>query len=898
MTSLRFVGDLPLWAGITLAIAVAFLAFRYYRQDCLNLSVRLRWLLFALRSTVFLLTVLILTGPVLHHRAVVGRLGKVKIYFDGSNSMEMLDRHMPIGRKLLIAEQLEWISDGIVDRTLYDQGVDLEQIRRNYEAGKTSALEYRTQLESFLPEMPVMLRSRFQEELISPLVAIVAAGQESSDEVKKLINIHQQFEKEVSRLFEEGVAAQVASGDESLAAALALFDETPRWKRAGLAFTQTSTNVLQELLAHHEVELMCLNGEEAILQPIGLSSSGSTQFINFTDRAFPNLTDLSTGIIESQGGMTTTAEMGALQEQAAVVLVTDGQHNSGAAPVESAQVLAQQGITYYTVAIGTERQAPDLAVISVEYPQVVFQNDRVSGFILIRDQIEAGQPFVAQIEHDGEVLWRKQLLTTNASERKLEFEFKLDQTIEQLSKTVSTSVTQHAVPLKLSATLSPLAVEAETTNNSQPFRLSVISDSYQILLLDGRSRWETRYLRNIFERDEQWEIDTIIAGPGTDLPVLPRGDQPNQFPTSREALFEYDLIILGEVSSELMKPRELEWLSEFVEIRGGGLILIDGLRGKLRELSSLGLDSLMPVEWTSAEANVASHLALTSVGETVNELKLKQDQTVNRQFWTELPKPHRFVPTKPRPAAETLVEVIVNTDHFPALVTQRVGAGRVLYLAFDETWRWRYKTADQWHQLFWNQLATYVMPPPFAASDDYLSIESGPSSYLSGDSANIRIQLRDLDGKPATGMTADALLWKDGRLISTIGLTPDYNIPGIYRGQTDSLSPGEYEVSVRASGYSESALQARSQFHVRPDVTAELIWTSANTSLLKQMAATTGGQFLFEEELQSLPELLQPFSDGHVEESDTLLWQSYWWFASIILLLAAEWTIRKRAGLL
>jgi hypothetical protein len=33
-------------------------------------------------------------------------------------------------------------------------------------------------------------------------------------------------------------------------------------------------------------------------------------------------------------------------------------------------------------------------------------------------------------------------------------------------------------------------------------------------------------------------------------------------------------------------------------------------------------------------------------------------------------------------------------------------------------------------------------------------------------------------------------------------------------------------------------------------------------------------------------------------ESDTVLWQSYWWFVPIVLLLTIEWIIRERAGLL
>ena len=38
--------------------------------------------------------------------------------------------------------------------------------------------------------------------------------------------------------------------------------------------------------------------------------------------------------------------------------------------------------------------------------------------------------------------------------------------------------------------------------------------------------------------------------------------------------------------------------------------------------------------------------------------------------------------------------------------------------------------------------------------------------------------------------------------------------------------------------------------------------------------------------------------DGNVIESDTVLWQSYWLFLPIVLLLTLEWIIRKRSGML
>ncbi len=75
---------------------------------------------------------MVLTGPVLRHRQVIGELGQVKIYFDASESMTMQDGHMSTGRKLLIAEQLGWLGEGKLDASLFHAADRLRAARQEF----------------------------------------------------------------------------------------------------------------------------------------------------------------------------------------------------------------------------------------------------------------------------------------------------------------------------------------------------------------------------------------------------------------------------------------------------------------------------------------------------------------------------------------------------------------------------------------------------------------------------------------------------------------------------------------------------------------------------------------------------------------------------------------------
>jgi hypothetical protein len=71
-----------------------------------------------------------------------------------------------------------------------------------------------------------------------------------------------------------------------------------------------------------------------------------------------------------------------------------------------------------------------------------------------------------------------------------------------------------------------------------------------------------------------------------------------------------------------------------------------------------------------------------------------------------------------------------------------------------------------------------------------------------------------------------------------------------------------------------------------------------NEPLLRELAAQSGGRHFREEHAGLLLDALAPLSRGRLEEHETILWQSPWAFAMVVLLLTVEWLLRKRAGLL
>ena len=587
-------------------------------------------------------------------------------------------------------------------------------------------------------------------------------------------------------------------------------------------------------------------------------------------------------------------------ERCAVVLISDGQHNFGGSPLETAKVAGGRNIPIFTVGMGALERPNDLAVLAVDAPQSVFFEDRLKGAVLLKDDMPPGQAFLLKIEEDGQTLWERSLVTERSNRRKVEFDFPIKELVA--AKRLKNSAVEYtSFPLTLAVSIPPLPGEKNLTNNTSVIRCRAVTQKHKLLLLDGRPRWEFRYLRNLFERNPQWEVNALVAGTeGTD--DWKRGDAPGQFPTSRDALFAYDLIGFGEVPAKLLTAEELGWIKEFVGTRGGGLFFIAGQREELRNYAAGPLGTLFPVEWLgTVSQDRPTLLQLTDRGVTFGPLRLTGAASANTALWKQLPPPHWVASTKALPGTETLAEALVGSQKLPAIVLRSFGAGQVLWMGIDETWRWRYDVADKYQDAFWHQLADAIMEPAYTVHNQFVALDAGAVNYQAGDRAEIRVRLRDAHRRLIREGHPLAIIARDGQKLATIPLTADETSGGAFRGKTAALAPGRYEVRVDAGHLVPPGSDLAVEFYVQAsggDAAHELAELTCNEDLLKQMAQASGGDYFREEDVAKLIHKLAPLSSGRIEESETVLWQSWFWFIPIMVLLTTEWILRKRVGLL
>ena len=176
------------------------------------------------------------------------------------------------------------------------------------------------------------------------------------------------------------------------------------------------------------------------------------------------------------------------------------------------------------------------------------------------------------------------------------------------------------------------------------------------------------------------------------------------FPEDAETLFDYDVVVLGDIEARFFAQEQLELMREFVRKRGGTLFLLGGphsfSEGKYEDTL---IEGLLPVvlnqrNRTGDQGNQVApfHLVPTIEGLLSGSFALDPNPNVNQQLWEDLPgltglNEFPFI----RAGATTMARAETEDPQFdgsPLFAMQRYGEGKSAVLATGATWQWHMRT--------------------------------------------------------------------------------------------------------------------------------------------------------------------------------------------------------------
>jgi len=588
----------------------------------------------------------------------------------------------------------------------------------------------------------------------------------------------------------------------------------------------------------------------------------------------------------------------------AVVLLSDGDDNSGGIDADSINALRARHIPVHTVGFGREQAKHDVELEDVVVAPRALAGSRLAAKISLRQRGFEGQKItltVRDVRTDKPKVLASRSVALGAAGNL------------QTETLMFDGGGAGAKTLEVSAV--PLAGEENTANNSLTRVVNVGSDARRVLYIEGEPRWEYKFIRQAEEDDRMVQVVSIVRTSENKFyrqGIANPQELASGFPTRAEDLFGYQGLIIGSVEASYFSPLQQQLIHDFVDKRGGGLLLLDGQfalgdggwnRSTIVDLMPTVLPVTAGTFHREADPrNGTTHAVADLAPDGFNSVitRLVDDPVANAAKWKQLPYLMDYQDAgTPKPGATVLANMTSPEGRkLPMLITENFGRGRSAILA-GSTWRWQMSlpVGDTAHDLFWQQLLRWVVSD--APSRVVASVPS--QTLLDSGAITLTADVRDSNYNPAADAKVEAHILGPSGVSALVEMSPVPDSPGHFQAAWSAPKPGAYltEITAQRTDANTGKLAELGRDVLtfqRIDGVAENFHTEQNRELLERLAFQTGGQYWKPADLGKLAASI-PYSEAGLTIRDTKgLWDLPLVFLVLLLLRFSEWWLRRKWG--
>jgi hypothetical protein len=600
----------------------------------------------------------------------------------------------------------------------------------------------------------------------------------------------------------------------------------------------------------------------------------------------------------------------------AIVMFTDGVTTRGEDLPGAARSAARAGVPLYLVGVGDAAEPPDLVLSDLRAEEVVHVNDR----LVIEAKVSSqgrGMPdsvpvILSEIKDGKPVELARETVRLDPEGKPVKVRF-VHQPKEAGEKTFVVQV-----PVQ--------ADEAEPGNNRLEHRVFVAeARRLRVLLVEGAPRWDWRYIKSLFERESEAvrgnksiDVDSYLVSASPDNPKQDRTSI-NRFPTPEE-LRKYDVVVLGDVDPKQVPRADVvfESLARYVKEQGGGLLMLAGEHANPHAYRDTALADVMPVVCDGAPPPPAEPLKegfrpkLTPAGQGHPLFRFSTEEAENAEIWNRLPPLYWHARGYRRKLSAEVLAVHPDRpaegpggsgkeENHPLVLQQFVGAGRVLFLGFDDTWRWRLRESEVRFNQFWLQAVQALARGRVGRTE----VRTDRKTYRRDDPIRVTVRFPD-DAPPPEGpvrVTVDRVPPKQPGAApaepesQTVHLAPREGVRATYEALITRTPEGEYAFTLASP--TAPGQRPRAEARVLPPP-GELDRIPLNEPDMQRAARESRGTYYPLDRADKVPDELPAGPRVALDQpvEPLALWNSPALFALVLGLLTAEWVMRKKWRLL
>ncbi len=570
-----------------------------------------------------------------------------------------------------------------------------------------------------------------------------------------------------------------------------------------------------------------------------------------------------------------------------VVVITDG----GDELIQNARL---PEVPVYVAGVGSNPDGwDDVAIASLDAPAVVETQSKftVAAEIVIR----RGSDRLAPKQTQAQVLLEEHAAEGWLVRASGQIDLRMDR--QRLELNVESPAERGPRDYRLR--IDPLEGELSALNNVRIFSVEIGRDKLPVLLFAQEVDWDFGTVRRELARDPSLALTTLYRISEDRFVIQDNRQEGDQvleagFPTEKKVLDLYKCIILGSFPASQWQAAQMQMLLEYVR-QGGAVIFLGG--GSSYASGGYGTTALEPLfPWRldsgGHELRTGQFAVNVPVAATNHRIVAEMAKSLARDSG---PKIQSLNSTGPlRSGAVALLETNAGGGSAPVVALQHYGQGYCMAIATDTLWKWPKASQalkDAFSQ-FWRQAVRNVSQ--WQEGERFLSVRWDQPHYRPGERATATIGVA---GRYEAGQVhLKATLTNAGQIqvldmAGALGAENEFSTSMVFRTR------GEYVFEVKAFVGEKLLESYQKTLRVGP-VLNEGAKLEVDHAFLDYLATQSGGAYFREGDFSKLIETLR----GRVVEQAVamdvpLVQHNYVYIIILLVILACEWTLRRKMNL-
>jgi hypothetical protein len=282
-------------------------------------------------------------------------------------------------------------------------------------------------------------------------------------------------------------------------------------------------------------------------------------------------------------------------------------------------------------------------------------------------------------------------------------------------------------------------------------------------------------------------------------------------------------------------------------------------------------------------------------------MRLAESPAENTRLWSELPGQYWYYgAARPKLGALALAEHPTErgqqSERLPLIATlHATWPGKTLFHGFDGSYRWQSSAAGRYYARFWLQTIRFLAQTKLLGQDRRAELTTDRRQYRRGTPVEVQLRFLATQDAPPDEQPVSVVI-ESGDSRRTVELRRTEDNAARFIGTATDLSDGSYLARLVAP--KTEGLAPTTDFTILPPP-GEMDRVEVDIAELTSAMRVSGGKLFRASEADALIDDLPPGRHAPTTRlPDVPLWNSWPVPILFLALLATEWILRKRHGML